>query len=182
MLREHYQLPSAGVVELGALAAREGFQGAGLQRLSSDVLGAHLDKRPELRCGDWEAPELSADQLDYAAKDAHVAVDLFARLYTRAHPDPMVGAASPSAVAAWCAGLIDTVSGKPRGGSTLLGIDLGSRRAYVQLTVMAPLMVLMTLGIGGEIAYGAWIFSYATERARMPAAEGVGTLPGFSFQ
>ena len=61
--------------------------------------------------------------------------------------------------------------GKPRGGSTLLGIDLGSRRAYVQLTVMAPLMVLMTLGIGGEIAYGAWIFSYATERARMPAAE-----------
>ena len=29
----------------------------------------------------------------------------------------------------------------------------------------------MALGIGGEIAYGAWIFSYATERARMPAAE-----------
>ena len=74
-------------------------------------------------------------------------------------PKPTEAAASPGRV------------GKPRGGSTLLGIDLGSRRAYVQLTVMAPLMVLMTLGIGGEIAYGAWIFSYATERARMPSAE-----------
>ena len=61
--------------------------------------------------------------------------------------------------------------GKARGASTLMGIDLGSRQAYVQLTVMAPLMVIMTLGVGGEIAYGAWIFSYATERAGMPSAE-----------
>jgi FHS family Na+ dependent glucose MFS transporter 1 len=61
--------------------------------------------------------------------------------------------------------------GLARGGSSLMGIDLGSRRAYVQLTVMTPLMVLMTLGVGGEIAYGAWIFSYATERAGMPSAE-----------
>ena len=61
--------------------------------------------------------------------------------------------------------------GNARGASTLMGIDLGSRQAYIRLTVMLPLMVLMTLGVGGEIAYGAWIFSYATERAGMPSAE-----------
>lgn len=60
-----------------ALASREGFLAAGLQRLSKDILGVHLDKRPELRCGNWEVEVLSAEQLDYAAKDAHVAVDIF---------------------------------------------------------------------------------------------------------
>ena len=57
--------------------------------------------------------------------------------------------------------------GAARGTSELCGIDLGSRDSYVTLTVVAPLMALLTLGIGGEIAYGAWVYSYATERVGM---------------
>ena len=57
--------------------------------------------------------------------------------------------------------------GAARGTSELCGVDLGSRTSYVTLTVVAPLMAMMTLGIGGEIAYGAWVYSYATERVGM---------------
>ena len=64
--------------------------------------------------------------------------------------------------------------GHARGGSTIAGIDLGSREAYVRCTVMAPLMMVMTFGIGGEIAYGAWVFAYATKRAGMPSGEAAG--------
>jgi fucose permease len=39
---------------------------------------------------------------------------------------------------------------------------------------MAPLMMVMTFGIGGEIAYGAWVFAYATKRAGMPSGEAAG--------
>ena len=104
LLFEQYKLPTAGVVELQPLASREGFLGAGLQRLSADVLGVHLDKRPQLRCSDWEAETLSPEQLSYAAKDAHVAVEIFERLYDM-HADLCVKV--PPLALAWCEALID---------------------------------------------------------------------------
>lgn len=57
------------------------------------------------------------------------------------------------------------------GGSTACGIDLGSRARYVNATVLAPLLTTIWLCIGAEIAYAAWVFSYATHRAGMRSDE-----------
>jgi len=65
-------------------------------------------------------------------------------------------------------GSCDTLgSSSAVGGSSLCGIDLGSRPAYVRWTVLAPLLVTIWLCIGAEIAYAAWVYSYATHQAGM---------------
>ena len=61
--------------------------------------------------------------------------------------------------------------GSSHGGSTIAGIDLGSRAAYVRLTVIYPIMGVMTLVIGSEIAYAGWVYSYAMSRVGMRSAE-----------
>ena len=53
--------------------------------------------------------------------------------------------------------------------STICGIDLGSRHAYVRATVLFPMMAVMVLLIGAEIAFTAWIYSYGTHRLGMSA-------------
>jgi len=70
------------------------------------VLGKHLDKRAEVRCSDWEASTLSAEQVAYAAKDAHVAVDLFARFHALHEERLLPGEEVPAALD-WCAPLVD---------------------------------------------------------------------------
>jgi len=57
------------------------------------------------------------------------------------------------------------------GSSAVCGIDLGSRRAYVRWTVLAPLLTTIWLCIGAEIAYAAWIYTYATHCASMRSEE-----------
>ena len=49
LVAEQLGAPSAGHVELQALAAREGVQAAGLAGLAKSVLAVHLDKDPALR-------------------------------------------------------------------------------------------------------------------------------------
>ena len=41
----------------------------------------------------------------------------------------------------------------------------------MRVTVVAPLMVTMTLVIGSEIAFAGWVYSYAMERAGMHSTE-----------
>lgn len=60
---------------------------------------------------------------------------------------------------------------RARGSSTVCGIDLGSRATYVDFTVVMPLMAVMTLGIGGEIAFGAWLYPFATHRVGMVSSD-----------
>ena len=59
----------------------------------------------------------------------------------------------------------------PKRRSTLGGVDLGSREAYVRCTVVAPLLAVITLGVGAEIAFSAWVYPYAVERAGMRVDE-----------
>ena len=61
--------------------------------------------------------------------------------------------------------------GMPKRRSTLGGVDLGSREAYVRCTVVAPLLAVITLGVGAEIAFSAWVYPYAVERAGMRVDE-----------
>lgn len=48
-----------------------------LAKMAEDFLGVKLDKNWEIRASDWEATNLTDRQINYAAKDAFVAIDLF---------------------------------------------------------------------------------------------------------
>lgn len=111
LIREQLGVHASGVLDLQMIAAREGIMHAGLQRLTAEVLGLHLDKRPELRCGNWEAPTLSDSQVVYAAMDAHVAIDIFKSMY-RVYVSAR-GTAALDAIS-WCATLVDCDSAKGR--------------------------------------------------------------------
>ncbi|XP_052101833.1 exonuclease 3'-5' domain-containing protein 2-like isoform X1 [Mytilus californianus] len=52
----------------------------GLQGQAESILGVMLDKSNHIRCGDWEADDLSQEQIEYAANDALVGVDIFMNL------------------------------------------------------------------------------------------------------
>lgn len=55
----------------------------GLEALAESFLGVSLDKDWKIRAGDWEAETLSERQLNYAANDALVAVNVLWRLIGR---------------------------------------------------------------------------------------------------
>ena len=89
-----------GCTPRGAVDARTlantvgGIQAGGLHALAWDVLGEALDKSPTLRCSDWEAARLTAAQVEYAAKDAHISHTLVIALHKRhaascAEPEPL---------------------------------------------------------------------------------------------
>nr|XP_005305978.1 exonuclease 3'-5' domain-containing protein 2 isoform X4 [Chrysemys picta bellii] len=54
--------------------------GLSLKSLAENVLNCPLDKSLRLRCSNWEAEELTQDQVTYAAKDAQVSMALFLHL------------------------------------------------------------------------------------------------------
>ena len=74
LLESEWGLSCASTVELSALAQAvgvvQGRQGVGLASLSRLMLGCDLRKSKHLRCGDWRAEPLSAEQVEYAALDA----------------------------------------------------------------------------------------------------------------
>lgn len=54
--------------------------------MSEKYLGVALDKREHVRCSNWNALSLNAEQIDYAAKDALVAIELFKYFAERIEP------------------------------------------------------------------------------------------------
>ena len=61
--------------------------------------------------------------------------------------------------------------GSTHGGSTIAGVDLGSRVAYIRATVIVPLMLVITLVIGSQIAFAGWAYSYAMNRVGLRSAD-----------
>lgn len=49
----------------------------GLAKMSEHFLGVSIEKNPNIRCSNWNADELSEEQIFYAAKDVLVAIELF---------------------------------------------------------------------------------------------------------
>lgn len=76
-LVQDYGVCVASTFDLRYMAAMTGCRTGGLGKMSEDYLKVKLDKNWRIRCSDWEAPILNDKQIDYAAKDAHVAVELF---------------------------------------------------------------------------------------------------------
>ncbi|KAL5021969.1 hypothetical protein ScPMuIL_001124 [Solemya velum] len=83
-LQKDYGIVVRGCVDLrhmlGRIRGIYNCSSVGLQGLAAAVLGVNMAKESNIRCGDWEADILSSEQIDYAAQDALVAVDIFTNL------------------------------------------------------------------------------------------------------
>ena len=79
-LLQDWSLDLASCVDLRHLVVNHWAAGhhgkLGLQGLAGLVLGVSLDKDWRIRASDWEADQLSARQVNYAANDALVAVNI----------------------------------------------------------------------------------------------------------
>ncbi|XP_075144958.1 exonuclease 3'-5' domain-containing 2 [Haematobia irritans] len=75
-----YGVGVASTFDLRFLAVMTGRKPGGLANMSKSVLNVHLDKHWRIVCSDWEATELTKNQLHYAANDALVAVEIFKTL------------------------------------------------------------------------------------------------------
>ncbi|XP_056152411.1 exonuclease 3'-5' domain-containing protein 2 isoform X2 [Lampris incognitus] len=112
-LAHDYGLLLGCTVDLRYLALRHGkvilSNGLSLKSLAADVLKITLDKSLELRCSDWEADELTLEQMNYAARDAQVSIALFFHLLGL-HSESSFVSSSESTyfqLAAHCQGLVD---------------------------------------------------------------------------
>ncbi|NWS75977.1 EXD2 protein, partial [Crotophaga sulcirostris] len=83
-LLHDYSLPVKGSMDLRYLAMRQRkdllHNCLSLKSLAEEVLNCPLDKSLHVRCSNWEAEELTQDQVLYAARDAQVSVALFCHL------------------------------------------------------------------------------------------------------
>ena len=74
LLESEWNLCCRSTVELSSLAQAAGLvhsrHGVGLASLTRLMLKRNLRKTKSLRCGDWRAPVLSPEQIEYAALDA----------------------------------------------------------------------------------------------------------------
>lgn len=104
LLEEQFGLHVRGLVDLQVVARRHGLDnhGIGLAAICLSALGTTLSKDKHIRCSDWSGP-LSARQVQYAASDAFVAVDILDTVHAR-------NAAIGVGLYEWCEGLIDCVS------------------------------------------------------------------------
>ncbi|KAK5857925.1 hypothetical protein PBY51_011134 [Eleginops maclovinus] len=121
-LTRDYGLSLTCTVDLRYLALRRRqvtvSNGLSLKSLAEDLLNVPLDKSLELRCSDWEADELTLQQITYAARDAQVSIALFLHLLgLDSEPEPeSCSSSSYSDLASRCQGLLD-VSFRGRGDS-----------------------------------------------------------------
>ncbi|XP_035745673.1 exonuclease 3'-5' domain-containing protein 2 isoform X3 [Egretta garzetta] len=125
-LLHDYGLPVKGSVDLRYLAMRQRkdllHNCLSLKSLAEKVLNCPLDKSPHVRCSNWEAEELTQDQVLYAARDAQVSVALF--LHLLGFASLPATSDSENSVAAWekalgkCRGLVDIPFRGRRSGST----------------------------------------------------------------
>ncbi len=77
-LQKRFSFRPQGFVELQEIAKSNGLQNFGLQGMTEEVLKAKLSKGPKLT--NWEASELTDQQLLYAATDAWIGLKLFQTL------------------------------------------------------------------------------------------------------
>uniref|UniRef100_A0A4W5KDP2 Exonuclease 3'-5' domain-containing protein 2 n=1 Tax=Hucho hucho TaxID=62062 RepID=A0A4W5KDP2_9TELE len=113
-LTRDYGLALGCTVDLRYLALRQRKvvlnNGMSLKSLAADLLNVSLDKSLALRCSNWEADQLTLEQMTYAARDAQVSIALFFHLLglhsdTTPSPDSWSGYTQ---LANRCQGLVDT--------------------------------------------------------------------------
>jgi ribonuclease D len=76
-LQRLFPFDAAAVVDLGAVAKRQGLEQSGVRNLAGIFLGFRIAK--SAGTSNWAAPRLSAQQIGYAATDAWVCRELYLR-------------------------------------------------------------------------------------------------------
>ncbi|XP_055312174.1 exonuclease 3'-5' domain-containing protein 2-like isoform X2 [Sitodiplosis mosellana] len=108
-LYKDYGVHVASTLDLRFMAHAARHPPGGLEKMSEDYLGLSLDKSASLQCSDWEAANLSSDQIEYAAKDVHAAFGLFKYFADQIAP----GRSSNDIISNYCLEYIDKNYGPP---------------------------------------------------------------------
>lgn len=74
-LCDDYGVRVASTLDLRFMANAAACQPGGLDKMARDYLGISLNKSTQ--CSNWDADKLSRTQIEYAAQDVHVALELF---------------------------------------------------------------------------------------------------------
>lgn len=76
-----YNISMKGTLDLRHLALYLNRQPQGLSKLSKEFIGVELNKSWRIRCSSWDSATLTSAQIDYAAKDAMVAIEIFKKMF-----------------------------------------------------------------------------------------------------
>ena len=77
-LQKLHPFSPEGFVDLSKEAEKKGFTSLGLRALTAIFLGKRLSKAAKIT--NWDRPVLSEAQLSYAAKDAHVGLQIYHKI------------------------------------------------------------------------------------------------------
>jgi hypothetical protein len=83
LLLNDYNLQVNSTCDLRFLAEKTGVRPGSLGHLSKSLLKIDLDKDWRIRCSNWEAPDYSDKQIEYAAKDAECGIEIFKFLFKK---------------------------------------------------------------------------------------------------
>lgn len=72
---DDYGVRIASTLDLRFMATAASCQPGGLDKMARDYLGISLNKSTQ--CSNWDADKLSRTQIEYAAQDVYVALQLF---------------------------------------------------------------------------------------------------------
>ncbi|XP_070973388.1 exonuclease 3'-5' domain-containing protein 2-like [Oncorhynchus clarkii lewisi] len=143
-LTRDYGLSLGSTVDLRYLALRQRKvvlnNGLSLKSLAADLLNVSLDKSLALRCSNWEADQLTPEQITYAARDAQVSIALFIHLLglnSDTMPSPDSGSGYTQ-LANRCQGLVDTPFRERGGGEGEDGERKQKSKKRQQPTLESP--------------------------------------------
>jgi len=78
LLRRTAEFTAAGLVDLAHTARQAGLRTLGLRSLAANFLGVRISKSSQ--CSNWEKPELSPQQVLYAATDAWIGREIYLKM------------------------------------------------------------------------------------------------------
>lgn len=85
-VRKDHRFQVLNTLDLRYLATMTGHKPESLAKMAASLLDISLNKDLSLSCSDWEAKTLSKEQIEYAAKDVFVAIELFKKFANEIKP------------------------------------------------------------------------------------------------
>lgn len=83
LLFKHHDLKVKSAIDLRVLAHAGGFAPASLEKMALNIAGLQINKDLQIILSNWDAPELSVEQIKYAAEDAYASIEIYMHLYHR---------------------------------------------------------------------------------------------------
>lgn len=83
LLLHQHKMQVKHAIDLRYLAQELGLAPESLEKMALRVAGIKLVKDWKITESNWEAPQLSQEQIDYAAADAHASVEIYKHMLRR---------------------------------------------------------------------------------------------------